>query len=72
MRTREDILAEIAEVEANPPKGYASSVGRTHKLNKLFTELDRIEDEVQYNQDTHQQKLQFDDLEINIRITRKA
>ncbi|WP_239738355.1 hypothetical protein [Mammaliicoccus sp. H-M32] len=71
MRTREDILAELAELKANPPKSFSGSIAKTAKKNELISELVRIETEEQYSSESNIRKLSFDDLEINISITRK-
>ena len=71
MRTREDILSELAELKANPPKSYSGSMAKTAKKNELISELGRIEAEDLYANDSKHHKLSFDNLEINITITRK-
>ncbi|WP_323703153.1 hypothetical protein [Mammaliicoccus sp. Dog046] len=73
MRTREDILADLDELKEHPPNNWASSIGRTQQKSALLAELRKLEsDYVPSNQNHHDdQTIQFNEFEINIRITKK-
>ncbi|GGI39447.1 hypothetical protein [Mammaliicoccus stepanovicii] len=67
MRTREDILAELAELKANPPRSYSGSMYKTAKKHALLNELANIESDYNTLSDSNQ----FEHLKINITITTK-
>ncbi|WP_323707007.1 hypothetical protein P3U62_11095 [Mammaliicoccus vitulinus] len=71
MRTREDILSELAELKAHPAKSYSGSMLKTAQKNQLMSELGRIETEEHFRNESNQHNFQFDNLEINISITKK-
>ncbi|MCD8807917.1 hypothetical protein K1Y25_01435 [Mammaliicoccus sciuri] len=72
MRTRDDILSELLELQANPPRSYSGSIGKTQKKNALINELCRVENTIlQPTSDAEHHNVQFGDFEINIKITKK-
>ncbi|MGK9044321.1 hypothetical protein [Mammaliicoccus vitulinus] len=71
MRTREDILSELAELKAHPPKNYSGSMVKAAKKSRLMSELNQIETEELDGIESSHHKFQFDNLEINISITKK-
>ncbi|MEB6262312.1 hypothetical protein [Mammaliicoccus sciuri] len=72
MRTRDDILSELLELKANPPRNFSGSIAKIQKKNALIQELCRVENTIpQPTSDSEHQNVQFGDFEINIKITKK-
>lgn len=70
MRTREDILADLEELKAHPPNNWASSIGKTQQKHALIAELRKLESDLT-TQPSNNHTVQFNEFEINIRITKK-